>query len=480
MKRFHHKAGTSAGGARTGLVAGLVLLAVLCLYVLLGPSRFLAPTGEPFGRDRPVGRVILVIVDTLRPDVLSCYGSGEVPTPNIDRLAREGIRFTNAFSTGPWTLPAVSSIMTGLSPMVHGAVQPDSKLPGSIDTLAEVMRDAGYLTAAIGSNIFLKPDYNLSQGFREYDFYPRPSGDGDLSDVSTADLTKKAIDWLEAHREDDFFLWIHYFDPHLPYEPAPDALPPGPVPDRIGARFEEVDEIRNGELDPTGREKEWIRALYVREVAYVDENLGAFFGALEKLGLYDDTLIVFMSDHGEEFWEHGGFEHGHTLYNELLEVPLIIKLPGAVSTGERSAMVSIQGVMPTVLDLCGIDPGEELAAHSLTPLLERDSEDAVALPIVSTGLLYGEEGESIIVDGMKYIRFPGTERDELYLLGDDPGERSSASLSSPDLVLKTAHLLDDCREIAEIGRTRYGTEEMESVEIDPETRQWLESLGYLR
>jgi arylsulfatase A-like enzyme len=494
MRKYHRKAGVPRGGARKGLLAGLGLLALLGLVVLLAPSRFFDPSARPFGtRKRQVDQVILIIVDTLRPDVLSCYGQVQIPTPHIDRLARDGVRFTNAFSTAPWTLPAVSSIMTGLSPMVHNAVRPDSKLSDSVITLAESLRDAGYFTAAIGSNIFLKPDYNLSQGFREYDFYPKTSRDGPPVesqkgpsphikpvDISTADLTKKAIAWLGAHRDDDFFLWIHYFDPHLPYEPGPDLLPEGPAPDRIGPRFSKIDEVRSGRLDLTAQEKEWIRELYIREVLYIDENLGALIQALERLDIYEDALVVFMSDHGEEFWEHGGFEHGHTLYNELLRVPLIIKLPGAVPTGKSEAVVSIQGIMPTILDLCGIDTEDELDVHSLAPLLEERVAEPDTPPIVSTGLLYGEEWESIIVEGMKYIRSPGTNREELYLLVNDPGEKSSIARSSPDLLLRAVGALDDHRDAAEIVRTRYGVVEEENVEIDPETRQWLESLGYLR
>lgn len=502
------KGGTPRGGVRTGLAAGLVLLAILFLVVFLEPSRFFEPLRDPFGtRERPVARVILIIVDTLRPDALSCYRPETFPTPHIDRLARDGVRFTNAFSTAPWTLPAVSSIMTGLSPMVHHAVRPDSRLPGSIDTLAEYMRDAGYLTAAIGSNIFLKPDYNLSQGFREYDFYPKTSrggpplesgegktrselqstesGEGPSSDdlpidISTADLTKKVIAWLRAHHQNDFFLWVHYFDPHLPYEPVQDLLPVERAPERIGASFGRIDEIRSGKLDLTAREKEWIRELYTREVLYIDENIGVLIQALERLDIYEDALILFMSDHGEEFWEHGGFEHGHTLYNELLRVPLIIKLPGAVSRGESASMVCIQGIMPTILDLCGIDHEEELDVHSLAPMLEGRDAGTVTPPIVSMGLLYGEEKESVIMEGMKYIRVPGTNRDELYLLGNDSGERISVVPSSPDLVLRAAKVLDDQREDAEIARTRYGVMEEETVDIDPGTREWLESLGYLR
>ncbi len=509
MKTYYHNATAPSDGTRTGLVWGLGLLAVLCLYVFLEPARFFDPGPDRLGtRDHSVGQVILVIVDTLRPDVLSCYGSKENLTPHVDRLAREGIRFTNTFSTAPWTLPAVSSIMTGLSPMVHKAVRPDSKLSGSVDTLAEYMLDAGYLTVAIGSNIFLKPDYNLSQGFMDYDFYPKtsrddppaeaekgmtasdvqyretgerpPSSDNLLTDISTADLTKKAIAWLGAHYDDDFFLWIHYFDPHLPYEPAPDLLPEEPAPDRIGPSFSQIDEVRSGKLDLTAREKEWIRELYTSEVCYIDENLGAIFQALERLDIYEEALIVIMSDHGEEFWEHDGFEHGHTLYNELLRVPLIIKLPGAVSTGESAAMVSIQGVMPTLLDLCGIDYDDELAIHSLAPLLEEETAPVETPPIVSTGLLYGEERESVIIDGMKYIRHPGTNREELYNLIDDPGERTSIAHSTPDFVRRAVDALDNHRDVSEIQRTRYGASEKETVEIDPETREWLESLGYLR
>jgi arylsulfatase A-like enzyme len=474
-------------------VAGLAALIVLAWLISLASSRLSSylPWTSTRGY-RPIDHVILIIVDTLRPDALSCYNPDSGPTPHIDRLAQDGILFTNAFSVAPWTLPSVASIMTGLSPTVHLALRPESRLADTPTTLAECMRDEHYMTAAIGVNIFLKPEHNLSQGFDEYHFYKPPIGEyaeasagpevsrWSRSEIGTAELTGLAVEWLIRNRGNRFFLWIHYFDPHIPYAPPVDFIPGSPGVPEIGESFGKIDEIRDGRLDPTSLEKEWIRELYHGEVRYIDENVGKIIDTLVRLDLYDSTLIIFMSDHGEEFWEHGGFEHGHSLYNEVLRVPLIIRVPGTAPRGRRIDMVSLRSIMPTVLDLCDIDYEEEISSYSLASLWESDPEWSGTRPIVSTGLLYGEGKTSVIMDGMKYIRSDRANREELFHLDIDPGEQRSVAGSSPVEVQKAIEILTAHADRSEIMRNRYRITGEESVEIDAETMEWLKSLGYLR
>jgi arylsulfatase A-like enzyme len=473
-------------------------LSVFMALVVLSPCLILLPgrsSPHPRSANRKVKHVILISVDTLRPDALSCYDSSGVSTPHIDRLADDGIVFTQAMSSGPWTLPSLSSIMTGLPPTVHLSERRESRLPDGLSTLAERMRDAGYLTKAIGSNPFLNPSRKLSQGFFEYDFFPksspaRASFGSELvrallpsqfqSDASTRDLTNLAIKWIESKHKENFFLWLHYFDPHVPYSPPPQFLPKTTPATVFGKSFDQVEAVRGGWLAPTITEKAWIEVLYNGEVRYVDQNIGALIDALKRLRIYDESLVIFTSDHGEEFWEHDGFEHGHTLYNELLRVPLIIKVPRYVSDLEISRFVPTRSIMPTILDLCDIDhENEPLLARSLSPIWRGDGARVVDQQIISRGLLYFEDRVSIIFRDLKYIRFLETNREELYDLTEDPGETSNIAPLFPKVVQEARALLAEHDASAEKLRDRLRISDREELRLDDETIRQLRALGYL-
>ncbi|MCH7872423.1 MAG: sulfatase-like hydrolase/transferase, partial [Planctomycetes bacterium] len=320
--------------AACAALCGLVALSGLGT---LSPATALAAADESVSNAPTIKRVILLTVDTLRADALRVYSDGAPPTPNLSALAADSVVFDEAVSPAPWTLPAFSSIMTGLSPTVHQAIRSTSRLP-DVPTLAERMRASGYRTAAIGKNPYLLPLFGLSRGFERYEMYPAPGGrslgrallgwafpERFALDVTTDGITRKAVRWLTENRERRFFLWLHYFDPHVPYEPPSAYLPKSTPPERIGTSFEDTARLREGYFVPTREEIEWLRGLYHAEVRYVDDNIGVLMAALKRLGIYEETLIVFTSDHGEEFAEHGGYDHGHTLYDELVRVPLFVK-----------------------------------------------------------------------------------------------------------------------------------------------------------
>lgn len=483
-------------GRAVGLLAVFMALVVLSPFMESAKKRLFSQFANP---DREIRHVILITVDTLRADVLSSYdGEQSVPTPHIDKLAGDGILFTNAISSAPWTLPSFSSIMTGLSPLVHKTTKSTSKLPDNLKTLAEYMRDAGYFTAGIGYNPFLKPSFNLSQGFIEYNFFPKSSignsfGAGLLKrffldrfrqEASTQDLTRLAANWLRANREKDFFLWLHYYDPHVPYAPPQRYLPKEDSPPGMGNRFNiKNGKLRDGRYVPPPDKREWIKKLYDAEVRYVDDNIGRIIRNLKALKLYDESLIVLTSDHGEEFWDHGGFEHGHTLYNELIRVPLIIKLPESALKKRIDMEVPTQSVMPTILDACGIDYGSDHLyvnyVNSLSPLWGRNPGDFYEQPIVSTGLLYFENREAVVFDGLKYIRFLKTNREELYDLDRDPGEQFSISNFSPDKIEKAKSILREKVEVAGKLEEHYDLD-VEEIKLDKDTKKSLKNLGYLQ
>ncbi len=474
--------------------AVLVFLASGVIFVL-GSDRPLASEAN-VRTGHPVKRVILIIVDTLRADALSCYGGRRIDTPCIDRLAADGIFFEKAFAPSPWTTPSMASILAGLSPFVHMATDYQSILPGSLPTLAERMYDDGYLTHAIGKNPMLVRS-NFSQGFIGYNFFPKrpdfsPCGrilsrffpKRFASSVETSDLTQLAIEWLDSNYDKDFFLWLHYFDPHVPYKPPLEYLSGRQPPAGMRTSFATEGanrSVRDGTLKLNPEQREWVRTLYDCEVIYVDRNVGMLLDHLKELNLYDDTLIILTSDHGEEFWEHGGIDHGHTLYNELLWVPMIIKLPAPYLKTAVPQKVSNGQIVPTVFELCGIDYKRDyLSYDSLVPAWSASSKVDAEVPIVCTGLLYYEEKESVIFDGYKYIHSLFTGRQEFYDLTEDPAERFNIEHLSETKVGNAKQILTENDKETRRLKKIYSLEGAQKQEVDADTMRQLKSLGYVQ
>lgn len=479
-------------------------LVILALILLASPAATLLAideAGHPTARTRvPAGRppcILLVTIDTLRADgVDGADGAdGETWAPAIQALGRDSVTFTQARSAAPWTKPGIASLLTGLSPLVHRATRLDSRLPDGVETLAEQLQAAGYATAAIGRNTTLDRRYHYDQGFDEYHF-SAGNGLGDslggalLTAIwparyrvswSSRDLTTRAIAWIRAHGDRPFFLWLHYLDPHVPYAPPRELLPAGPPPEAMGLTFDDLYAVRTGRL-LSAAERQWVEDLYRAEVRDVDANVGALLRALEELDLYEPCLLVLTSDHGEELWEHGGFEHGHSLYDELLRVPLSFKLPHRRATGRIEASVSTESVTPTVLEVAGI--GDRETAFTAPSLRSWWSDPPAAErrgAVVSAGTLYFDDKVSVVFDGRKYIRSRITGREELYDLRSDAEETISLLPGATGAVLQEARqLLAD-----HAGRCQALSQ---ALGISPETlgdeqrelRDRLRSLGYVR
>ncbi|MEW6145384.1 MAG: sulfatase-like hydrolase/transferase [Thermodesulfobacteriota bacterium] len=491
---------------KTGFNTAVPLSVLMVLAIGGGPVYFVmsektyepSATGFTPSSDHKVRHVILISIDTLRSDALSSYGSERISTPNIDGLAMDGALFKNAYSAAPWTLPSFSSMMTGVSPTVHKTIAFDSVLPEKFKTIAEYLRDSGYYTAAIGDNFYLHPEFNIDQGFMEYNFYPRRQMIVDSFGAflikktypramnpyaSTGELTDMAIDWIGKNRDSDFFLWVHYYDPHLPYTPPREYISKDAVPDGfIGYKLESASAIRDGHFAPNASQRKWIKELYDAEVRYVDANVGRLLDAFKENSLYKSSLIILTSDHGEEFWDHGGFEHGHTLYNELIHVPLIVKLPGRHTGIIVEEEVTTQSLMPTVLDIVRI-PNESASAtaDSLAPLLAESPSSYAEEPLVSTGLLYYENREGVIFSGTKYIQSLVTGRGELYDLKTDPGEQSPLALSRNKLKTDQAkNIMENHGRKSEMLTKELGVTNTEKAALDKEKTEKLKALNYIQ
>ena len=484
--------------------SGIILLALMVACILAGaiydirdlqaPPMAIAPHEPP--TDLAIPRVLLITVDTLRRDAVSAYNPDAPPTPNIDSLAIEGVRFTQAYGPSPWTLPSVASFMTGVTPDVHGVTTPTSIVSEDFTTLAEHFAEGGYATAAFGTNHFLRDQTNLNQGFDRYDFYPKPST-GETRSLGgklarrliykqvekqgTADeLTDLAWNWMVEQRDAPWFLWLHFFDPHTPYQPPASVLPGHPLFERFGTAFFKKGDALIGNFGRTDEERLWTRMLYDGEVRHVDQQLGMLLSKMRNIGLYDDTLILFSTDHGEEFWDHDAFEHGHTLYNELIWNPLIIKAPGTAGGRTVDTPVPTAALAPTLLDLCTSPYAvENFSCRSFAPLVRQGAEAYGAETIQAGSLVRALPKTGLIFNGFKYIQWLDDGREELYDLDADPEERQPVTAAQPGKVMEARRRLAESAARTKELSERLGIESAENAGMDDETRKGLEALGYL-
>jgi len=380
---------------------------------------------------------IVVVVDTLRRDGLGCYGAAQDPTPRIDRLAREGTRFDQAISASGWTLPAVASLLTGTWPSVHKALGKKTRLTpitADLPTAGEVLAQAGFRTGAVANAAFLSPLLALDRGFAW--FSHEHAYNDELR--SARESFDDALEFVRANAGADFFLLVHLFDPHLDYDPSAENAarfrePSERFPSKVSIL--EVREIMDeGMRQPTADEIAYVRGSYQAEVADVDAAFGGFLDELAALGVYERATLVLTADHGEEFWDHGGFEHGHTLYDELIRVPLIVKPPVGTAPVEPvvEAQVRVLDVMPTIFELSGVEPPASFVGESLMPLV-RGATRASRFAF-SEGILYGTDMHSLRGERYKYIAKVSHSvlGEELYDWRVDPGEKRNLILSEPE------------------------------------------------
>jgi arylsulfatase A-like enzyme len=389
-------------------------------------AAFLCCGGKPGGLN-----VMIIAVDTLRADHLGCYGYARDTSPNIDDLATHGVLCERCVSQAPWTLPSFATVVTSLYPTQHGAYAVNTHLRTSFPTLAEILRDHGYATGAIINAPSLKPASGFDRGFDHYDMTPL---NGRIADGTTRD----ALAWLDTVDHRPFFAFVHYFDPHLSYAPPPPFTRrfTGHYQGRIGDSFnlEGFSRVRDSMFvqmrDLTEADWAQIVALYDGEIAFTDAAIADLLKGIDERGLRDKTIIVLFSDHGEEFFEHGGFEHGHSLYDELIHVPLVFCLPGGLPENARlSRQVRLLDVAPTILDLLGIDRPSYCEGASIRPLLEGKGQihdpGGELLPqdaAYSEALMYGREQKCVTVHPWRLVYEMGTETRHLFNLAEDPGE----------------------------------------------------------
>lgn len=312
----------------------------------------------------PHTRVLLVTIDTLRADHVGAYG-GPVPTRAIDGLAYTGALLTDAFTPTPSTLPAHASLLTGLHPWHHRVLDNAIPLPDGVRTIAELARAAGFASAAFVSSYVLHERFGLARGFDTYHFAPREryrwrGEERPAFWTRGSETTDAALAWLGKHRDEPFFVWVHYFDPHSPYE-APAGFE-RPSSERVAL---DDKQLPPGVASLTAL-SDMIRA-YRAEVVYTDAELGRLLEGLRSLGLFEATAIVVTADHGEGLGDHGVLEHGENLFDELVRVPLVIRAPGVPPGRRLGGAVQLEDLAPTLLALLGIPSPGDLDGFDLMP-----------------------------------------------------------------------------------------------------------------
>ncbi len=402
---------------------------------------------------RRAPNLLLITVDTLRPDRLGCYGYARGSSPHLDALAGEGVVFRNAYSQSGWTLPSMASVLTGLYPHQHGATRFDTGLRLGLPTLATILHGEGYDTRAYVSHSLVSETYGLDRGFANFDSSVLARGHPARVTTSAA-LTDRVLEDLRDLRE-PYFVWVHYFDPHALYL------------------------VHEG-FDFGSSESE----RYDGEVAHNDRQIGRLLSALDDGGLLKRTAVVFTADHGEEFQEHGG-RHHFTLYDEVLRVPLIIRAP-ALRPGARGSRAQQIDLLPTILRLLGL---EVPAAYPGRDLLAQGTAEA---PVLAERLQPNRLRQRAVIRGdFKLIRVepnpdpadyagrfayddlatvgPGTH---LFDLRSDPGETRNLIAERPDLAARLLALLE-----AHVGAAQ--TPEP-SLEVSEELEESLRALGYIQ
>jgi arylsulfatase A-like enzyme len=477
-----------------------------------------APTvRQRVGRDAaaagaPAQGVILVQLDTLRKDHLDMYGYERPTAPILRGLAGEGAVFQNAITQTSWTKVETPSVLTSLYPTTHGVYQIPDRLPASATTIAEVFRQGGYATLSYSSVVFTGQFTNLHQGFEELHEGESTAGRAGPRGAKTArEYVDRLVDWLGDHRDVPFFVYLHFFDPHPPYEPNRPydttwADPKGreqylrqqeALKKTVGDAFmaqrgmATPEELRKAGIEPADYirySKDW----YDGSIRAMDVEIGRLVERLRELGLGDRSVIAFFADHGEEFHEHGRMWHGQSIYGELIRVPLILWGPGHVGKGLRiDEPVELVDVMPTLLDLSGLASPAAAQGQSLRPLFAKPQAGAGwkrRPPIAERQPMGGNDfpnaAESYaIMDGNwklihNVVRPPEKPEFELFDFYQDPLDRTNVAAEHADVVARLGKSLDSWHQMAKAAKLKPDSELTKGM--SKEQLDQLRSLGYVK
>ena len=413
--------------------------------------------------------VLLITIDTLRADHLGCYNYFRKTSPNIDHFASTGVLFEHAYCQMPTTGPSHASIFSSNYPRRLGLLKNGWVLSSQYPTLAENLKKNGYVTSAFVSSFTLDPQFGFARGFDEYDAKFSSQGSSGGSDFDwegqhveggfdqRGDVTTlKAINWIQKHRKEKFFLWVHYFDPHSPY------TPPKPYADDF------LKETRT----PLDQEI----ANYDGEILFVDVQVGKLLNYFKDESLDSKTLIIIASDHGEGLGQHNWMRHGRNVYDELTRILLLMRFPDVIPVNLRLNHI-VQGIdiAPTILDLLKIKKEKSFQGQSLLPIVFDPKKASNQIAFLERRLYEDLVGQKFGIrkGGLKYIWAPEEGTEELYDLTKDSRELLNKAQWEPELTKKLNHAIQVWRQEQETGYQR------ERQTIDDKIKKKLKSLGYI-
>lgn len=443
--------------------------------------------------------IFLISADTLRADHLGAYGYTKNVSPNIDAFAKDAVVFDHCFANASWTLPSHMTLFTGMDVHTLGLFSKFSKLPKGFRLLTELMLGR-YPVISYNGGVFIAAKYGFYKGFDFYKtiMFPPPS------DV----LFKAAVRYLETTKFPRLFAFLHTYQTHAPYNlhgslPHSERMRKKGIETAVKDFFRVLPNRMLGgtpfiykPLDDSMREN--IVNVYDGDVEFLDHWFGYFLKELKRMGIYERSMIIFLSDHGEEFFDHGGWDHGHSLYNEQIHVPLIIKFPDEKYKGTRIAdNVSLKDVFPTLLDYLGVEPGERLDGNSFMPLVTKDGKTRKSRSIISVlkrrKARFTPEKVAIIKENFKLIYNhpyseelleyfgenppPAYTEYELYDLDKDFAEKNNLVGDKKHMNTFRA-MKTDIQLILKLIKKREKSP-TERVKISPEEMERLKSLGYL-
>lgn len=393
--------------------------------------RIAPPRIEAAGQ--PKKNAIIVLIDTQRADRLAAYARTRVRSPAFEKFSKEATLFERCQAPANWTKPSCASVLTGMYPDSHGALGHVSRVSASARLASEIYQAAGFATAAFIANGYLAAEFGFNRGWNKYTNFIRENKPSEAVFVY-----KAALEFIAANRDKPFFTYIQAIDPHVPYDPPPEDLKlydpaqyGGPVQNRSTGNL--LEEFKRGRVQLGPRDRERLEALYDGEVTYHDRHFGHFLDGLKQLGVLDDTIIAVCADHGEEFFDHDSVGHGHTLYQELLHVPLVFRAPGVVPAGQRLPFdVGLTDVLPTVLAATGTTAPKGVEGRDLLPFCR----GAAPSPLSAAFSSFFSEADDrnlswCVRKGDFKLRMKGPAITYLYNLADDPHERVDADLRYP-------------------------------------------------
>jgi len=393
------------------------------------------------GNSRP--DVVLIVVDTLRADHLGLYGYPRPTSPRLDDLAARGAVFDAAMAAAPWTLPSVMSITTSRVPSRHGVVNDGLRLAEGVPTLAGVLHDAGYATGGFVSHIYVTAPFGFDRGFDRYEDFglSRPGYRLEAGLEPTADrVTGTALEWVGKRAAGPMFLFVHYFDPHWPYDPPEPhrSLFPSDYAGPLDAGYDSISRFQDPLVPIPDDYRQFLVNRYDGEVHFVDVQIGRLLDGIAATRGHRPMVVAVTGDHGEEFKEHGSMGHGRQMYEEVVHVPLVIVRgphSGAAGGTRIGSPVSGIDIAPTLLDLAGVAPAAGMEGRSLAPLLSGSAGAAGAAAAVSTvceTVRLNALRQAIREGSLKLIHLMDENRAELFDLAADPHELHDLAEARPD------------------------------------------------